>query len=334
MAVNDSMAGDSGRVELAFDVAKLWVLNGDKQYWTDVQAGHKPPAYLFGGFGASVEEVDPLAEAYAVAAPKSWTKIERPKSTRGGRNGNRPNDEDDGRPKMFEAYVTRSIWFAPAARRQAWMEKDKKAGTFTLYPNYAQGRSMRLNLLGLAGYKVKDANGGPAKFTPFVPVILTASGWQAGWLGDALFKTWKKQSAKARRAVSEDFANNPWYFWLPLGTFGDKPHFETKGSGSESHDLTPLSIQMPTDLTADYLQSIYVGEEVRSRLDEMADLAKDWRAEWDEATLAVNGERNEETGPDSEVKPIPNVAQPTASKQPAAGAASANPWDDEGEEGL
>ncbi len=301
--VNDGMSG--GGVDLGFDVVKVWALNGKADAQVDVQAGSKPAAVWFGGWGMDPEELEPLAEQYGISLPKSLVKIQR---------------VNPKKQTLYDALVTRSICFAPAAKREGWFDRDARA----IYPQYAEGRRMVVNVLGYLAIKAKNGENG-VKFVPFVPAMLTAKGWQAGYVKDALFKGWKAKTASARGKAGAPYNVSPWYFWMDLGTFGDKPVFITKGKGEDSHALTPLSIALPDKPTPEYVIARYVGPEIVERLDQMADMAKDWRDEWN-APAAANGEvaAAENGNGHDEVKPIP-----VGGAASAAGAKTPSPWDDD-----
>lgn len=152
-------------------------------------------------------------------------------------------------------------------------------------------------------YRKRNASEDPAKFRSHVQllgygmihdgktkhdlgaVILSAKGYQASNVTKA-FGEWERKSAQVRR----DFASgtDAKFFFLPLGTFGDKPEFVSVGKGNAQSKITPIVPQIPEPITAEHLQGRFVGAEVADKMAEMKEQAQPWLKDWAEKAATSN----------------------------------------------
>ena len=138
-----------------------------------------------------------------------------------------------------DAYMTRSVWAAPIIRRWRW--------------NDYSGRGEVQYLCYMAQIENKTAK-------PWGMVILSAKSLDTKVL-DGLFAKFKSATAEARGNTAPNF------FYHPLGTFGPKPVYETRGKGNKTSQVTPPQLYIPqAGFTAELMQTVFVGKDVAAEI--------------------------------------------------------------------
>ncbi len=277
--IDENMAGGGG-VELPFMTGVAWVLNGDAKMAPLVQAKQSPAASFFGGWAAGTDDFAAMFESINAEVLPTWKQ-----ATLSNRAG-----------KAYEVYVARTVTFAPFAIRSSWLHKDTKVR----YPDYVQGATQHIQIAGYFFYQVKNQNGGQDEFKPLFPIVLTAKGFQAKNVQEAL-KAWKRNSMAARKKLGER-GESPWAFCMTIGTFGQERKSKMVGpQGGKQSPITPVELAPVEKLTAEYLEPRFVGDAVLETMNEMAGMAAEWMNAWkmqvDESALAqaVERESNGET---------------------------------------
>ncbi len=270
--IDENMAGGGG-VELPFMVGVTWIMNGDAKMAALVQAKQAPAATFFGGWAAGTDDFAAMFESINAEVMPTWKA-----ATLSNRAG-----------KAYEVYVARTVTFAPFAMRSSWLHKD----TRVRYPDYVQGTSQHVQIAGYFFYQAKNQNGGQDEFRPLFPVVLTAKGFQAKNLQEAL-KAWKRNSMAARKKLG-DKGESPWAFCMTIGTFGAERKSKMVGPQGKQSPITPVELAPVEKITAEYLESRYVGDAVLETMNEMAGMANEWMNAWkvetDESSLAQAVER-------------------------------------------
>jgi len=253
-AIDEGMAGD-GSVTLPFVEAFFYTINGDARMKTAAEQGAVPEAMYFGGFAVDADSLVELADSLGQTVPLYMGKPTEIPSTEGN--------------KTFRAYAVRSLIVAPICIRQSWISGDGKVRT----AEYVDGARSHAQVVCMAGQPTTKG------IQAFGPIVLTGKGYQAGNILDG-FSTWKRASAKARRAHAENVS--PWCFWVQIGTFGQRT--QRMVGTSTQHAITPVHCNMPKEITAQMLQALYVGDDVVSQMAEIAVQCKDWREAWREGS--------------------------------------------------
>lgn len=236
--LKNAMKDESG-VKLPFAAPTMWWMNGKAALKSVKQI---EDATRFGGWGISKEEIDNFGSDLA-EVPSYWQLHD---------------DLTNGQGNTYSAYLCRTAWVAPIARRYGWFEFDGKS------------RSAVNVLCYLALYQQKDA-----PLMPFGPVVLSAKSF-TGLDLDKCFKDFAAKSAQLRGSTPPNF------FFHPIGTWGKEPIFsERKGKGGASSSVTPPQLFLPTNgLTTETLQKWFVGPEVAADMAKYLDQAQDWIADW------------------------------------------------------
>jgi hypothetical protein len=134
--------------------------------------------------------------------------------------------------KQYNAYMTRHAHIAPIVRRYRW-------NSFT-------NRSEVQYLCYLAE---KGIN-------PWGYVVISAKSLDTKVL-DGIFDEFKKKSEGAREGTPIN------YFFVAIGTFGDKPKFETRGKGNKTSQVTPPQLFIPeSGFNSENLKQVFVGKEI------------------------------------------------------------------------
>jgi len=236
-AAKGSLSGSNSRVPLPFAAPEMWWKNGEAAI-----AGMKEitDARRFGGWGVSKEEIDNMAYPLP-PLPEKWKLYEMTNS----------------KGKAYEAYLTRSAWAAPIARRHAWF-------------NYEGKNQSRVNYLCYLGVVGEDK-----KILPWGPVVLSSKSFDGVNL-DKLFKEFATKTSALRGATA------PNYFYTPLGTFRSEPMFDTrKGKNGAESSVTPCQLFENKDgYTLDGLKSVFVGADIAKDMMELKKLSTEWLDDW------------------------------------------------------
>lgn len=231
-----SMSDNKG-VKLPFPAPTLWWMNGNAAFKNTKEI---EDARRFGGFGISKEDI----EEQGIPAAQTW-KLHDLTNTKGD---------------QYAAYLCRTAWVAPIARRFAWFENEGK---------------WRSSLNILAYLAIMDAN---KKFTPYGAVILSAK----SFTGNALDKCFKDFATKTAELRGDTLTN---FFFHPIGTWGNEVKLEEiKGKGGASSTITPPQLYIPKDgYTAEHLQQWFVPNALPEVLADMRDYkanAQEWLDDW------------------------------------------------------
>jgi hypothetical protein len=168
--------------------------------------------------------------------------------------------------KEESALTTGKIVMAAVRTRFRWFAKQ---GTETVYyPRnaYVMGAHMRGHLQVLAA--VKGADG---------PIVVTFKG-KASQAFEALMKDFSARVVHtANRLAPKGKALPRYAFWMSV-TPG--PHTKAGNAGRESFVTLP-ALDLPADISRDYLRSIYVGRDNLVRLQEWYHDADPWADAWE-----------------------------------------------------
>ena len=252
-AAKGSLSGSGTKVQLPFAAPELWWKNGEPAI-----AGMKEitDARRFGGWGISKSELDNLTGPIP-PLPEKWQLFEL----------------TNAKGKTYEAYLTRSAWVAPIARRHAWF-------------NYEGKNQSRVNYLCYLGVMGADK-----KLLPWGAVVISSKSFDGVNL-DNLFKDFASKTSNLRGNTM------PNYFYTPLGTFRPEPLFEVrKGKGGSESSVTPCQLFENKDgYTIDSLKSVFVGTLIATEMVSLKKQATEWLDEWnkkkDDRVTAVQPEVN------------------------------------------
>jgi hypothetical protein len=244
-----AMSDQSG-VKLPFAAPTLYWYNGKTAYKDDEEI---KDARRFGGWGIDKEAL----EEQGLPPSPAW-KLHKLSSAKGD---------------SFEAYLFRSAWVAPIARRHAWFENEGKSKS-------------TVNILSYLALRNKEG-----KFLPYGAVILKASSFTGVTL-DKLFKEFATKTAEIRGETLPNF------FFHPIGTYGETPKFNTnKGKGGQESSVTDPQLYIPEGgYTAKFLQECFVpnvGSELLADMSNFKKQAKDWLADWNDR----KGDKKEAVAP-------------------------------------
>jgi hypothetical protein len=233
------MALEGEAIRLPFTAPVLWWMNGNAKLKRD---GNSP---YFGGWASNADEFTAAADEFGGIPP-----IFSPFTLTSDKNTD------------FDVYCTRTVGFAVIAKRSRWVVDEQS--------QHGRGHSQ---YLGIMSYR--DEN----QFKSWGPVVLSAKGMSAKYLGDAL-TNFERATAKARR----EHANNlpAWFFYAALGTFGQAPVVQMVGKGNNQSPITPCNAYAPEGITAENLKAWYVGKELASQMAEYRRQAKEWLESWRE----------------------------------------------------
>lgn len=156
--------------------------------------------------------------------------------------------------ESYDAYLSRGVYFAPISRRFRWPE----------------GKKSEVEYLGyLADMKEK-------KLLPWGYVILKAS----STVGNDLTKCFDAFS-KATSVLRGKTPIN--YFFIPIGTWQDKPIFDMRGKAGNQHGVTPQQLGIPKDgYTTENIAPYFVGNDLAKELYTTMSLPviTEWKASW------------------------------------------------------
>lgn len=210
--------------------------------WLNGDARNKKaadPTY-FGGWAVSSDNMEDLIAQSGVGLHASFFEAELV--------------NNDG--KEYKAYIARSITVAVCAKRTQWIK----------------GKGSHMQILALAA----ELNQDKKAFTAWAPVMLTAKGYSAKNINDALSK-WDSATSAARREFASGMPSQ--FFWAAIGTFGQEPIFESVGKTQKS-TITPCDAWLPKEFNDAIITRHFVGEENMKRMAELTKLSEEWRKAW------------------------------------------------------
>lgn len=245
-----------GGVRLPFPAPVLWWRNGDRKM---KQLGG---VEYYGGWAISADELEDLQ----VAPPEGFAKATW-----------------SGKENDYDVYCGRYVGFAPIARRQKWEQAKAPDGTPKGY-----GRSS-LQVLGVAATWDADAK----QFLSYGPVVLSAKGWTAKHLQDAL-REFERVTAEPRKALASNLPAN--FFYAPVGSFGDEPNVVIVGKGPDQSPITPPTLRHVETYNAPTLQAMYLGPSTIQAAIEWKQQADEWMKAWDKPKNGDNGHNAEADG--------------------------------------
>jgi len=236
-------AMQGGGVQLPFPVVYFWWVNGEKR---DAQIGG---VRYFGGWACDYEKMQDVSAAIGSPVPAGLEMTELV--------------NDDG--VFYNAYVSRFLSIAPIASRRRWIKQTK-------YGDDERGRSHTQWLCWLGSYD-KEAG----VYLPWGTAVLTSKGLASKAIWDAVTDFGMKTGG-ARR----EFANNlpAWFFYHPIGTFGEKPNFQEVGT-QYKNTITPATAYVPAEITRENLLKWYIGKDIVERVHQLRLDAKPWLETWD-----------------------------------------------------
>lgn len=242
---------DNTSIKLPFPAPTLYWYNG-KTAFKNIPEIKDPRR--FGGWGVSKEDI----EEQGLPPAESW-KLH--------------DDLTNAKGKTFVAYLFRSAWVAPIARRFAWFENEGKSRS-------------SLNILSYLALRNKEG-----KFKPYGAVILKAS----SYTGIALDRCFKEFASKTADLRGETLSN---FFFHPIGTWGAEPIFNTNKSkhGDKESSVTDPQLYIPDGgYTDDFMKSCFIPNVDTGILEDIMQFkrqAADWIADWDKKKEIKNN--NEE----------------------------------------
>jgi hypothetical protein len=244
----DSGMTDEGGVQLPFPVIYFWAHNGQPNYKS---AGG---ALYYGGWVCKAEEARSVCDEQALPIPAAWQAADV---------ANRDGSE-------YEAYTARHLVFAPIGKRESWLVDNKRS------PHFVDGGRRHVQVLVYLAETIKGEDG-VTRFQPWGQAVLTAKGYQAKNLLDAL-ATWEKVTAQIRSKVAPGVP--AWCFYLSVGTFGKERQAQQVGKSGAQSPITPVSVYVPERFTEELMQSLFVGEDVATIMAELQGQAGEWLNAW------------------------------------------------------
>jgi hypothetical protein len=196
-------------------------------------------ATYFGGWAVGSDSMDDLMAQSGVGLHASFTKVAL--------------SNNDG--KEYDAYISRNVTVAICAKRKQWTDKGS-----------------HVQWVGLAA----ELNSDKKFFTAWAPVMLTAKGWSAKYIEDALM-AWDSATAAARREFAGGLPSQ--FFWAAIGTFGEQPIVEMVGKAQKS-PITPCKCWLPKEFNDAIITRHFVGEENMARMADLAKQSEEWRKAW------------------------------------------------------
>jgi hypothetical protein len=160
----------------------------------------------------------------------------------------------------YNVLSCRSFGFAVIAKRRQWTQ------------NEAGNSRSHVQVLGIMALYDKGAK----KYNIYGPVVLSAKGLAGRSLEDA-FKKWDKSTLPSRKQYANGYP--AWFFYAPIGTFGNEPVFEQWG-GAQKSSGTPVQVFVPELVTDEHLRAWFVGADTAAMMNEFKSQAKDWLNAW------------------------------------------------------
>lgn len=234
-ALKDSMRGENG-VKLPFSAPTMWWFNG-KPALKNVK--EIATAQRFGGWGISKEEIDGFSDLPEL--PSNWQLRD---------------DLTNGKGETYSAFLCRTAFVAPIARRWGWFDFDGKSRS-------------AVNILCYLAVMQQDKS-----LLPWGPVVLSAKSYTGNDL-DACFKNFASKTTSLRGTALPNF------FYHPIGTWGAEPKFIERKGKNASSSVTPPQLYEPTNgYNVEALTKWFVSTDVMSGMNDYLASAKEWLADW------------------------------------------------------
>lgn len=226
-------------VKLPFGAPQMWWSNGKPAL---LSVNEIQDARRFGGFGVSREDVEAQAGQIPAELPYNWKLFDDLTNTKGA---------------TYSAYLSRTAWVAPIARRYRWMSFEGKNKSQVEYLCYLAVMEQNKTL------------------NPWGAVVISGSSYSGSAIDNAI-KEFAQKTASIRGGVSQNF------FFHPLGTWGNSPKpEERKGKNGSSSLITPCQLYVPENgYTEETLQKWFVPQEYHAELADLLRKSKDWLADW------------------------------------------------------
>lgn len=228
---------DQSGIKLPFPAPTLYWYNGKTEFksLTEITDPRR-----FGGWGVGKEDIDNLG----VAPSPAW----------------KLHDLTNKDAKEYQAYLFRTAWVAPIARRSAWFTNDGNSKS-------------SLNIL--AYLALRNTKG---EFMPYGAVILSAK----SYTGLAVEKCFKDFAVKTADLRGETLPN---FFFTPIGTFGKEPVFKDNvgKSGKKTSVTDPQLFQPEGGYTEEFLNACFVpnvGADILAQMSAFKKQATEWLDDW------------------------------------------------------
>jgi len=173
--------------------------------------------------------------------------------------------------KTLKVFTSRGAFVAPIDIRHSWFMKEAGENARRASQYFPGSRQHIQALVFLAG-KFK---GEPMK--PWGPAVLSAKGYQAGYLNKS-FQTWASKISAVRKRVAPKIP--AWCFYMALGTFGNDVKVVKVGKGTNEKPITPINVYVPEALTDAQLEGLFVGKENAHLMAGLKLDAADWLVAW------------------------------------------------------
>lgn len=260
---NGEAKSASGGIQLPFPVIYPYIVNGSAA----LEQAHK--VLFCGGWIVGQDKMDELCKAEGRNVPVGWAKIKK--------------INKDQTANLV--YGTQNIYAAPIAFRQSW-ESENGGRSPTFYKDKT-GKTWRQHIQYLCylGEEIDDV------LRPWGPLVLTVKGFQANYL-DGAFRTFASKTKAARTAFGKPDARS---FYTPVGTFGNEPAVEMKGSGDQS-PITPIQTLVPKVMDANLMKTLYVSDDILGELNQLLSEADEWLNAWKTRQVAQEGEEMVDVG--------------------------------------
>ena len=114
---------------------------------------------------------------------------------------------------------------------------------------------------------------------PYGTVVLSTKGLASKYLMDALAE-YDRQLNPLRLELAPHISAP--FFWHAVGTFGEKPQYETMGSGNQTSTGTIIQAGSISKLDKETLRALFVGVDVMNMMRDFQEQAKEWYDAWKE----------------------------------------------------
>lgn len=191
--------------------------------------------------------------------------------------------------KPYDVYATRVVAVTPILKRSRWFtDRDT---------NRPYNRTEILVMMATIDIKAKA-------FVPWGPVVLSGSSYSGVAITDAL--------AGWRRKI-ERFCNDAkpvWAHWVVLGTVRDTIYTELRGKGTKQSPITPCEISMPADVSQQFVEGRYIGDQLMGSCVEYRLMSQDWAASWNDYKGEITASPENGDQPGNKNQPQPTTYQP------------------------
>lgn len=261
------------KIELPFPAPPFNILNGDPKF-EELQN-----IMYFGGFDSSVQNLRTAVDQWE-NCPFPIPGFAEKELTKNG--------------KKVPSVVSRVLIVAPIRMRQFSTITDPVTKNVKRVAPFTKGARPALQVLAYLAYLNESK-----AVTPWAPVMITAKGYQVNHVTKA-FSDWKKAiqpfMTEIAPGMPADVTN---LFWMRIGTFGKTARFEPVGESV----ITPVSSYIPEDLSAEKVESQYVGNDMAEFMAGLVVQSEEWANAYKNATPATavaSSEQHEDMPPPPE----------------------------------